>query len=59
MRRVDFVRVTVCAGRATCEAVGVVYRLPATRRIPLHLATTLAGLGIPTVMHRATDARDR
>ena len=52
MRRVDFVRITVCAGKPTCEAIGVSHRLPTTRRIPMRVANALAATGIPIVMRR-------
>jgi hypothetical protein len=40
------------------EAVGVGYRLPATRSIPLSMAAALVAGGIPSVTRRVDDSPD-
>jgi hypothetical protein len=58
LRRVDWVRLVVEQRRVRAEAVGVGYRLPATRSIPLSLAAALVAGGIPSVTRRVGDGRD-
>jgi hypothetical protein len=52
LRRVDWVRLVVDDDQVRAEAVGVGYRLPATRPIPLSVARALMAEGTPSVMHR-------
>jgi hypothetical protein len=49
LRRVDWVRFLVDHDAVRAEAVGVGYRLPTARRIPLSLAATLVAQGTPSV----------
>ncbi len=56
LRRVTWVRVTVDAAGARCEAVGTGHRCPVVRRIPLSVATKLIAAGVPSVMVRRPDA---
>ena len=49
LRRVDWVRFVVDHDAVRAEAVGVGYRLPATRPIPLSLAAALIADGTPSV----------
>jgi hypothetical protein len=56
LRRVDWVRFVVGHDAVRAEAVGVGYRLPATRPIPLALAAALIADGTPSVTRRL-DAR--
>lgn len=51
MRRVRWVRVVVRdGGEAVCHVMGTGHRLPATRRVPLGTAMTLAAEGVPCVV---------
>ena len=52
LRRVDWVRFVVDHDAVRAEAVGVGYRLPATRPIPLSLAAALIAEGTPSVTRR-------
>ena len=52
LRRVDWVRFVVDHDAVRAEAVGVGYRLPATRPIPLSLAAALIADGTPAVTRR-------
>ena len=52
LRRVDWVRFVVDHDAVRAEAVGVGYRLPATRPIPLSLAAALIADGTPSVTRR-------
>jgi hypothetical protein len=54
LRRVDWVRLIEDGGKYRAEAVGVGFRLPATRAIPLTLAADLIASGVPHV-RRAAD----
>ena len=49
LRRVDWVRLVVDNGGVRAEAVGVGYRLPTTRSIPLPVAAALIAGGTPSV----------
>jgi hypothetical protein len=50
LRRVDWVRLFVGEGdEITAEAVGMGFRLPASRSIPLALAAELIAAGVPSV----------
>jgi hypothetical protein len=49
LRRVDWVRLFVADDAVRAEAVGVGYRLPATRPIPLSVAAALMAQGTPSV----------
>jgi hypothetical protein len=52
MRRVDWIRLVVDDDQVRAEAVGVGYRLPATRPIPLKVAEALIAEGTPSVTRR-------
>ena len=52
LRRVDWVRFVVEHDDVRAEAVGVGYRLPAARPIPLSVAAELLAQGIPSVTRR-------
>jgi hypothetical protein len=52
LRRVDWVRFVVDHDAVRAEAVGVGYRLPTARRIPLSVAATLLAQGTPSVTRR-------
>jgi hypothetical protein len=49
LRRVDWVRFVVDHDDVRAEAVGVGYRLPATRPIPLSVAAALLAQGTPSI----------
>jgi hypothetical protein len=49
LRRVDWVRLVVDHDSVSAEAVGVGYRLPASRPIPLPVAAALIAGGTPSV----------
>jgi hypothetical protein len=49
LRRVDWVRLVVDDDSVRAEAVGVGYRLPTTRPIPLSVAVALIAGGTPSV----------
>jgi hypothetical protein len=49
LRRVDWVRFVVDHGEVRAEAVGVGYRLPTTRPIPLSVAAALRSQGTPSM----------
>jgi hypothetical protein len=49
LRRVDWVRFVVDHDAVRAEAVGVGYRLPATRPIPLSVAAALLAQGTPSI----------
>jgi hypothetical protein len=49
LRRVDWVRLVVDHDQVRAEAVGVGYRLPTTRPIPLWVAEALMAEGTPSV----------
>jgi hypothetical protein len=49
LRRVDWVRLVVDQDAVRAEAVGVGYRLPAARSIPLSVAAALMAEGTPSV----------
>jgi hypothetical protein len=49
LRRVDWVRFVVAHDAVRAEAVGVGYRLPATRPIPLSVAAALLAQGTPSI----------
>lgn len=51
LRRVDWVRMFVGRGQLRAEAVGIGFRLPATRSIPLATAASLIAGGTPYVTH--------
>ncbi len=53
LRRVDWVRLIEDEGTYRAEAVGVGFRLPATRVIPLTLAADLIASGVPHVTRAA------
>ena len=55
LRRVDWVRLVVGHDSMRAEAVGVGYRLPVTRAIPLSVAAALLAGGIPSVTRRVDD----
>ena len=52
LRRVDWVRFVVENDAVRAEAVGVGYRLPADRPIPLSVAAELLAQGTPSVTRR-------
>jgi len=52
LRRVDWVRFVVEKEDVRAEAVGVGYRLPASRPIPLSVASELLAQGTPAVTLR-------
>jgi hypothetical protein len=52
LRRVDWVRFVVEHDAVRAEAVGVGYRLPAARPIPLSVAAELLAQGTPSVTRR-------
>lgn len=56
LRRVDWVRVVVADGSATCEVVGSGCRAPCRRRVPLSTALALRARGVPTFF-RSADRR--
>jgi hypothetical protein len=49
LRRVDWVRFVVDHDAVRAEAVGVGYRLPTTRPIPLSVAAALLARGTPSI----------
>lgn len=49
LRRVDWVRLVVDHEHVQAEAVGIGFRLPVTRPIPLSLAARLIASGTPHV----------
>jgi hypothetical protein len=49
LRRVDWVRFVVDHDEVRAEAVGVGYRLPTTRPIPLSVAAALLSRGTPSI----------
>jgi hypothetical protein len=49
LRRVDWVRFVVDQDAVRAEAVGVGYRLPTTRPIPLSVAAALLAQGTPSI----------
>ncbi len=49
LRRVDWVRFVVDHDAVRAEAVGVGYRLPTTRPIPLSVAAALLEQGTPSI----------
>jgi|SRR5580698_10169885 hypothetical protein len=55
LRRVDWVRLIVNDDGVRAEAVGVGYRLPASRPIPLPVAAALIARGTPTVTRTVDD----
>jgi hypothetical protein len=57
LRRVDWVRLIDEGGRYRAEVVGVGFRLPVTRPVPLSLAADLIFSGVPHVTHSAGYAR--
>jgi hypothetical protein len=52
LRRVDWVRFVVDRDAVRAEVVGIGYRLPTARRIPLSVAATLLAQGTPSVTQR-------
>ena len=52
LRRVDWIRFVVDHDAVRAEAVGVGYRLPTTRPIPLSVAAALMAQGTPSVTRR-------
>jgi hypothetical protein len=55
LRRVDWVRFVVDHEAVRAEAVGVGYRLPVARPIPLSVAAALLAQGTPSVTRRLGD----
>lgn len=55
LRRVDWVRLTMDERGTRAEAVGVGFRVPACRPIPLSLAARLVASGTPCVTWRPQD----
>jgi hypothetical protein len=51
MSRVDFVRLVVGDAGVRAELVGVGFRLPTSREVPLVYATRLIREGTPSVTH--------
>jgi hypothetical protein len=49
LRRVDWVRFVVDQDAVRAEAIGVGYRLPTTRPIPLSVAAALLAQGTPSI----------
>jgi hypothetical protein len=49
LRRVDWVRFVIDHDAVRAEAVGVGYRLPTTRPIPLSVAAALLAQGTPSI----------
>jgi hypothetical protein len=58
LRRVDWVRFVVGHDAVRAEAVGVGYRLPVARPIPLSVAAALLAQGTPSVT-RTLDSNSR
>jgi len=58
LRRVDWVRFVVDDDAVRAEAVGVGYRLPTTRPIPLSVAAALLAEGTPSVTRRLDAGAD-
>ena len=56
LRRVDWVRFLVDQDDVWAEAVGVGYRLPVARPIPLSVATALVAQGTPSVTRTLDDS---
>lgn len=52
LRRVDWIRLLVDDDQVRAEAVGVGYRLPTTRPIPLSVAEALIAEGTPSFTRR-------
>jgi hypothetical protein len=52
LRRVDWIRFVVEKDDVLAEAVGVGYRLPVSRPIPLSVAAELLAQGTPSVTRR-------
>jgi hypothetical protein len=52
LRRVDWVRFVVDHDEVRAEAVGVGYRLPVARPIPLSVAAALLAQGTPSITRR-------
>jgi hypothetical protein len=59
LRRVDWVRFVVDHDAVRAEAVGVGYRLPAARPIPLSVAAALLAEGTPSVTRRLDSSVDK
>jgi hypothetical protein len=59
LRRVDWVRFVVDHDAVRAEAVGVGYRLPAARPIPLAVAAALLAEGTPSVTRRLDSSADK
>jgi hypothetical protein len=60
LRRIDWVRLLVGEHEVAAEAVGMGFRLPASRPIPLSLAAELIASGVPSVTrHVPPDGEDR
>ena len=55
LRRVDWVRLVVDDDSVRAEAVGVGYRLPTSRPIPLPVAAALIAGGTPSVTRTVDD----
>ncbi len=51
MRRIDYVRLFVDDGATRAEVVGVGFRLPVSRPVPLSYASKLISEGMPSVAH--------
>lgn len=56
LRRLGWVRVTLVADGARCEAIGTGHRRPVVRLIPLSTAAGLIASGVPAVVHRSDEA---
>lgn len=52
LRHVSWVRVTLSASGARCEAIGIGHRTPVVRRIALATASRLIARGVPSVVVR-------
>jgi hypothetical protein len=57
LSRVDWVRLIDGGGFFRAEVVGVGFRLPVTRPIPMSLATDLIAAGVPHVTRAVTGAQ--
>lgn len=57
MRRIDYVRLFVGDGGTRAEVVGVGFRLPVSRPVPLSYASKLISEGMPSVAHHWQSTR--
>ena len=57
MRRIDYVRLFVDDDGTRAEVVGVGFRLPVARPVPLSYVSKLISEGMPSVAHHRPSAR--